>query len=681
MPRRRYDCPFCPAVFTRNYNRVRHIETTHAAAAPVYPCYLCPARFNALDLLQQHVAAHTPQNRYVRKDGLEGAVTTYTRDYLRPGRLPIASLELTLGRDHQVLREILAYEAALKRYAKCHLIVIAEFVKVDLDGKVLRCITLYLHATTFALNPYQDCVPLIRRCHAEVAINLEDFVTYGSGWMLYGVHRTQLQVVRCLPLSGGCGAGDTQISVSHRVDIAKFRQISMHDDKMCFYRSVARHFVGRDNRDELDRYIRANLRTAGFELPFRVDRIAAFERLHADTLNFCINVVFLENGGFYPAYVSTRHDAVDPHVINLLLYHQHVGSDVEEQCHRASRASHVWERMDWRGRPIENDFSAVDSDEGSDDDDDDDEDDGRVEAHYAYISNVSTLMKRIYRGRKEKKGDKMGVGGVRGGIGSRKLSYGNVYFCPNCLNKFTKEKNRDEHLVLCRQYATQRTAPPSKGRYIEFRKHKYRFRVPLIGFFDFEAVQVAPENRCTDECADPSTCYHRSTIGDKSFVVSNQEAGTYSLVILDYEDRIVHKDTYSGSDAAGHFVQHLLDIQPTLEAILNRNVPMHLTSEEELTFQLATHCHICGGSLTPGEDGVGGIGGQRDAVRDHCHLSGRFEGAAHNQVSWICNKSLANANPLPPLPVQPGPKGCQESGAVLPQLFQLRLTSRVGCNV
>ena len=52
---------------------------------------------------------------------------------------------------------------------------------------------------------------------------------------------------------------------------------------------------------------------------------------------------------------------------------------------------------------------------------------------------------------------------------------------------------------------------------------------------------------------------------------------------------------------------------------------------EEQTFQSATHCHIC-------EEELG-----TDCVRDHCHLTGRYRGAApHN-----CDLNYKFSNRIP----------------------------------
>ena len=44
---------------------------------------------------------------------------------------------------------------------------------------------------------------------------------------------------------------------------------------------------------------------------------------------------------------------------------------------------------------------------------------------------------------------------------------------------------------------------------------------------------------------------------------------------------------------------------------------MKYTKSDEVRFQAATECHICGGEL------------RKDRARHHCHLTGKFRGAAH----------------------------------------------------
>jgi hypothetical protein len=128
----------------------------------------------------------------------------------------------------------------------------------------------------------------------------------------------------------------------------------------------------------------------------------------------------------------------------------------------------------------------------------------------------------------------------------------------------------------------------------------------IKGVYDFEAVQRPVDAVCVGICEDPSTCHH------KTFVHSEQTAGTYSLVLIDHFDNLVHSHKYSGEDAAENFVQHLLDIEPIVQGMLQAKQKMDIAPWQMREFEHQQLCHICDKWLG------------KDRVRDHCHLSGRY---------------------------------------------------------
>ena len=60
-----------------------------------------------------------------------------------------------------------------------------------------------------------------------------------------------------------------------------------------------------------------------------------------------------------------------------------------------------------------------------------------------------------------------------------------------------------------------------------------------------------------------------------------------------------------------------INIKQIYEEHLRFPKEMKYTKSDGVRFQAVTECHICGGEL--GED----------RARDHCHLTGKFSGAAH----------------------------------------------------
>ena len=93
---------------------------------------------------------------------------------------------------------------------------------------------------------------------------------------------------------------------------------------------------------------------------------------------------------------------------------------------------------------------------------------------------------------------------------------------------------------------------------------------------------------------------------------------TYKVVSLEGAAPSV---TYRGPNVPETFVQYMAAEWEKINALVENPKPLHLTPEEETNFWLVIDCHICGKQL------------DEDRVRDHCHLTGRYRGAAHNSCN------------------------------------------------
>ena len=63
--------------------------------------------------------------------------------------------------------------------------------------------------------------------------------------------------------------------------------------------------------------------------------------------------------------------------------------------------------------------------------------------------------------------------------------------------------------------------------------------------------------------------------------------------------------------------------------------PYNLTKEEEKEFQSASICNICEEEFSIDKKTI-----KIAKVRDHCHFTGKYRGAAHNQCNLSCRKPL-----------------------------------------
>ena len=80
---------------------------------------------------------------------------------------------------------------------------------------------------------------------------------------------------------------------------------------------------------------------------------------------------------------------------------------------------------------------------------------------------------------------------------------------------------------------------------------------------------------------------------------------------------------YRGENAVYKFMEKMLEEIEYCKGIVKKrfNKPLKMTENDELCFKLMDGCHICGKRYT-----------EKDVhVRDHCHITGKFRGSAHQE--------------------------------------------------
>ena len=244
------------------------------------------------------------------------------------------------------------------------------------------------------------------------------------------------------------------------------------------------------------------------------------------------------------------------------------------------------------------------------------ENEGKAVSHYTYIANVDKFLAKRYGDGK-----------------TTSYCYEKSRRCLNCLSKFTQkskekcDKVLQAHYVQCVANKTQSITVPPSGATLKFKHFNRKFQVPHVGFFDFESAHETPKfvcQRCEKKKEDDKTrCIHRS------ITKALQVPITYSFLIIDNQENVLHKKTYTGYDCVENFLNTLLDIEHELTQCEKK--PLVMTEKEKTTFAAALFCHICESDL---------LG---DKVKDHCHRTGKYMGAAHN----LCNLQRQEINFIP----------------------------------
>ena len=189
------------------------------------------------------------------------------------------------------------------------------------------------------------------------------------------------------------------------------------------------------------------------------------------------------------------------------------------------------------------------------------------------------------------------------------------YFCRNCLQGYYSKDALAEHCTYCKEHSCVRVELPKEGSSVRFNHVGRSMRVPFVVYADFES-RIIPINTCSPNEKKSFTRQYQKHI---------PSSYCYSIKCFDetvYKGKLVTYTAMSETDdVAGKFVESIeKDIIDICESTkFPKKIVM--TDEDEKNFNDAKVCHIC-------KENLG-----NDKVKDHCHLSGKYRGAAHNDCN------------------------------------------------
>lgn len=134
---------------------------------------------------------------------------------------------------------------------------------------------------------------------------------------------------------------------------------------------------------------------------------------------------------------------------------------------------------------------------------------------------------------------------------------------------------------------------------------------------------------------------HKMGEPDESFTTKHNHHNScgffYIIKCIDestYPDKtVLYTMTEPGKDIGKKFVECLERDLREVYKILKTNKSINMTESHEIDFQNAIDCYACGKPLGT------------NRVRDHCHLTGKYRGAAHER----CNHMMKRPNFVPVL--------------------------------
>ena len=220
-------------------------------------------------------------------------------------------------------------------------------------------------------------------------------------------------------------------------------------------------------------------------------------------------------------------------------------------------------------------------------------------SHYCLVKNLSALLTTQLNKRKCK-----------------------LYYCLNCLNGYDESEKLEHHKEYCSEEDSVKINMPSPNTYLKFNNFLHSERAPFAVYADFESI-VKPIDSCDP---DPNKSYTKK--------YQKHEPVSFVYYIKSFDEsvypstkRTYIKENPEDPNPVDVFINWLEEDVKIISELGNKK--MIITMEEEEQFKQASDCWICRKKLNI-----------QDRVRDHCHYTGRYRGAAHN----ICNLKYSKPN-------------------------------------
>ena len=183
------------------------------------------------------------------------------------------------------------------------------------------------------------------------------------------------------------------------------------------------------------------------------------------------------------------------------------------------------------------------------------------------------------------------------------------HYCERSLHGYTREDLLEAHKPECRGIGQTavRVKMREEGKNAQaFQNHHKQPPAPYIIYADFEALTAKVEGPELD----PTKSNTQRT--------QHHEACSYSYIVVRCDGQTEPPVKYQGSNAAEHLLESLQEEERKIKGVLADPKAMSMTREDWHAFRATETCHVCDKPL------------EGDSVRDHCHITGKYRGAAHN---------------------------------------------------
>ena len=189
------------------------------------------------------------------------------------------------------------------------------------------------------------------------------------------------------------------------------------------------------------------------------------------------------------------------------------------------------------------------------------------------------------------------------------------FYCLNCFHSYRTKNKLEAHKKICENCDYCRVEMPTKNNNtIKYNHGEKSIKLPFVVYADLECLLEKM-----------STCYNNPEESSTT-KINKHTPSSYSIFTHCSFDKSKSKlNCYRGEDCMTKFCE---DLREHATKIINyeKKDMIPLTKKEEENYNNQKVCYICKKEFDKSDK-------KHHKVRDHCHYTGKYRGAAHN----ICN--------------------------------------------
>ena len=201
-----------------------------------------------------------------------------------------------------------------------------------------------------------------------------------------------------------------------------------------------------------------------------------------------------------------------------------------------------------------------------------------------------------------------------------------THLCRRCLNTYGDQSKLEEHMLRCIEQKVCNISNMHPNQKIKFNDWYMIIDPPMWIAADFECMNIPINDNENDN----------NGVTDKLFINKPLAIGYNIVKNSDYDNLNLEKDgyiKYFGEDCVEWFVNEMLEIESYMKTYFKNELEINLDTIPENYNQ--TTCWLCEKEFK-----------ENPIVRDHCHLTGKFRGLAHNNCNLNTRKAHTSFVPI-----------------------------------